>query len=368
MGETTGKRAAAAAVLAPAPRITPAPNAAGRIPFVEMLRVISCFFVIANHTVTVGIKNTQPSPTWFCSVIWLFFSKTAVPVFIMITGAMLLKKADVPRRAFRRFLRMLVVFVLTLAVYHIYSACMYGYPAGFDLFLRGFFSGEQFANIDWYFHLYLALLCILPLLQKMAAALNKKEILWLLFVSLGVVGGTQLYNAVTPWRLGALSPDGLLSPYIGMLFAGYYLEKYTTPTQRGFFAAGGIFALLVAAQTLGSWWLYCTEPEKYMAFDLRTGPLIVGSAICLWVMVRYLFATIPFPQWTYRVTCALGRLTFAAYLVSDLVISQTRPLFTLLDARLPLFVALLGWEVIAFAVSVAIAALLRAVPFLRKWL
>lgn len=346
----------------------PAPNGAERVSFIETLRVIACFFVIVNHTVMPGFTSTQPSPTWFCSLIWFFCCKTAVPVFVMITGAVLLKKTDTARKAFGRVYRIFVVFILGSAVYYFYFKRAYEEPVSIGGFLRQFFSGIPITNAYWYFYLYLALLCIMPLLQKMAAALSQKEILWLLALSLGLLGGMQLFNAVSSWRLGILSADGLLSPYIGMLFAGYYLERYTAPGRRGFFIAGGVFALLIAAQTAGTWRLFHTEPEKLLAFDLRTGPLVVGSAICLWIMVRYLFSAIDLPAWVHRAICWLGGLTFTIYLLSDGLISKTQPLFAVLTARLPFFVALMAWEVLIFAAGAGIAALLRAVPVLCSWL
>lgn len=356
-----------AAVLPPLAAV-PVSGGATRVTFIEFLRVIACFFVIVNHTIQNGISNLAPSPNWFCSVIWFFCSKVAVPIFIMITGAMLLKKTDTPRKAFRRFYRVFVVFAVGSAGYYIYLGKCYEYPLSIGGFLEEFFSGLSITNAYWYFYLYLALLCIMPLLQKMAAALSQKEILWLLAVSLGLLGSMQLFNAVTPWRLGILSAEGLLSPYIGMLFAGYYLETYTAPSRRGFFAAGGVFALLIALQTAATWWLNHIEPEKTMAFDLRTGPLITGSAICLWIMVRYLFSAVSFPAWLHKAVCWLGGLTFTIYLVSDAVLLVTLPLYYRLEARLPLFVALVGWEVLAFVIGAGVAAILRAVPFLRKWL
>lgn len=365
MGEQIN--AGTAAVLTP-PAAAPAPNGAKRVTFIEFLRVIACFFVIVNHTVSYGIIHTDPSPTWFCSVIWFFCCKVAVPIFIMITGAMLLKKTDTPRRAFKRFYRVFVVFAVGSAGYYVYLWKGREDPLSIGDFLENFFSGIPITNAYWYFYLYLALLCIMPLLQKMAAALSQKEILWLLAVSLGLLGGMQLFNAITPWRLGVLSADGLLSPYIGMLFAGYYLETYTAPNRRGFFAAGGVFALLIALQTAGTWWLNQTEPEKTLAFDVRTGPLVTGSAICLWIMVRYLFSAVSFPAWVHKAVCWLGGLTFTIYLVSDAAIMKMQPLFELLETRFPLFVALVGWEVLAFALGTGVAAILRAVPFLRKWL
>ncbi len=73
----------------------PAPS---RKAYIEFLRILACFLVIVNHTAHSIFLLINPSLTWFSSLTWFFISKIAVPIFLFISGALLLKKQDMPRK------------------------------------------------------------------------------------------------------------------------------------------------------------------------------------------------------------------------------------------------------------------------------
>ena len=66
---------------------------------IDILRIIACVFVIFNHTGAIGFTKYLSYPIYsvhyWC---WLFVSvlcKTAVPLFLMISGALLLNKEEI---------------------------------------------------------------------------------------------------------------------------------------------------------------------------------------------------------------------------------------------------------------------------------
>ena len=61
-----------------------------RYEFIDILRIVACFLVIVNHTITTVFYGAEPSRGWFISVIWFYISKLSVPVFVMITGYILI--------------------------------------------------------------------------------------------------------------------------------------------------------------------------------------------------------------------------------------------------------------------------------------
>ena len=70
--------------------------------FLDVLRIIACFFVIVNHTNSDIFKSATPaSLTWFVSLTYFFISKIAVPIFFMISGYLLLNKADGYKKPFK---------------------------------------------------------------------------------------------------------------------------------------------------------------------------------------------------------------------------------------------------------------------------
>ena len=55
--------------------------------YLELMRIIACFFVIVNHTMSYVFWDYVPGgKTWCVSVFIFFLSKFSVPVFLMISG------------------------------------------------------------------------------------------------------------------------------------------------------------------------------------------------------------------------------------------------------------------------------------------
>lgn len=62
--------------------------------YLDFLRILACFLVIVNHTNSDIFLNSSIGITWFVSITYFFICKIAVPLFVMISGAVLLGKKD----------------------------------------------------------------------------------------------------------------------------------------------------------------------------------------------------------------------------------------------------------------------------------
>ena len=90
--------------------------------YLELLRIIACFFVIVNHTNSgVFLSQTPDHKVWWISLTYFFMCKTAVPVFLMITGCLMLGKIDNYRKYITRIIRMVLVIVLFSFLYYVKS-------------------------------------------------------------------------------------------------------------------------------------------------------------------------------------------------------------------------------------------------------
>ncbi len=69
--------------------------------YFDILRIIACFLVIVNHTNSSVLLSEKPSLIWFVSLTYFFVCKIAVPIYFMISGALLLKKSDDFKKSFK---------------------------------------------------------------------------------------------------------------------------------------------------------------------------------------------------------------------------------------------------------------------------
>ena len=72
--------------------------------WLDALRITSAFLVIVNHTNSDVFQASSPEyATWWLSVAWYYLCKIAVPVFVMVSGAVLLPRQDSLRKCLGRF-------------------------------------------------------------------------------------------------------------------------------------------------------------------------------------------------------------------------------------------------------------------------
>ncbi len=333
--------------------------------YIEFLRIIACFFVIVNHTNSRIFKILAPSPTWLCSVTAFFVSKTAVPLFLMIMGALLLGREDTPKKSARRAGRIAAVLAVFSLLYDVYYAWHYNAHFSLEEALRNLPQTEA-TNALWYLYLYLGLLLMLPLLQRFVKALDRGYTRYFLLISLGLLGAVPL---IPGFRLNYYFEAALMGPYIGLAVLGYYVERYVPMTRRVFRCCLGAFAGLVAAQLGLALALYASRGAEFYG-PLESSALITvtATAACVYVCVKYLFTARPAPERAERIIRALGGLTFGIYLFGDMAINYSEPVYSALESRMHPLCAMALWELFVFAAAALVTALLRCVPWVRKWL
>lgn len=340
----------------------------GKKTYIEFLRIAAAFLVIVNHTNSILFRELRPSATWFCSLTYFFVCKIAVPLFLFIMGALLLEKDDTPETTKRRLLRILPVFAVGSLCYYIYYQRRNGAPASIREFLLTLPDAPA-TGAFWYLYLYLGLLCLLPILQSLVKALTRRRLEYLLFLSLAVCGAAPLVSVFCPgFALSEYFTAGLIGPYIGQVLLGYYIERYVSMNKRNFRLCLCGFLFTIVFQVAGTYLLWLRNPDNYLSLDNRVLLTITVSAACFYVCVKYLFQKHPPRPFLDRAILRVGALTFGVYLLSDMAITQSYPLYQTLCGHIHPLPAMILWELFLFAVSALGAAALRLAPPLRKYL
>nr|WP_300820599.1 acyltransferase family protein [uncultured Acetatifactor sp.] len=150
----------------------------------EVLRIIAIFLVFYNHSAAFKVFETEHGMLYAISLLLSLLCKVAVPIFFMVSGALLLGKSEGAKELFqKRILRCVLVLVL-------FSYCYY-----MKLFLRGeiefsvigFLSSILQKEIFlpyWYLYAYLGFLLMLPILRPLAQNLGKGAVCYLIVLGI----------------------------------------------------------------------------------------------------------------------------------------------------------------------------------------
>lgn len=330
--------------------------------YIEFLRIAAAFLVIVNHTNSRIFLGVQPSALWFSSISYFFISKIAVPVFIMIMGAVLLEKEDSIKKYFSRIIRIAVVTVVFTVFMHI---CFNG-RASVSALIKEILNSSR--EPYWYLYMYLGLLFILPVMQRMAKALSRQEMLILLFATLAV-GGVVPMMEFAGFKVHQAFGYGIFSPYIGMAFAGYYIEKHMDITKKKAVISGICFVLFILLQTAVSYKSYITRNGiDYLWLDNTRFITVTIPAICFYIVVRYIFDNINLSEKSKKIICYTGGLTFGIYLISDCFVALLAPLYNVVLADIPVMVAMIIYEIAVFACSALVTAIIRLIPAVKSFI
>ena len=117
--------------------------------YLELIRILAIFLVIFNHTGTNGFFLFSVRQGSALYPLYMFLSiacRTAVPLFWMVSGSLLLPKEESIRYVYRhRVLRMLLVLALFSLFQYIFTTRKYSDRFDFAYFLINLYTGRHAA-------------------------------------------------------------------------------------------------------------------------------------------------------------------------------------------------------------------------------
>ena len=198
---------------------------------IECLRIIAAFFVIFNHTGAFSYFMTFDTSSikyWFFLTLSVV-CKISVPLFFMISGALLLKKYDEsPKILIKRIFR--IICALTIFSFLSYLQQI---NLGNETFnIKRFFTimiESDWLNVFWYLYAFIAYLITLPFMRILAKHMNNKHYLYLVILQLSFTGIIPIALYLLYQGNHNINPNFSISWILGHYpiypLIGHYLEN-----------------------------------------------------------------------------------------------------------------------------------------------
>lgn len=338
---------------------------------IELLRIIALICIIFNHTGENGYLFFEITNNQYLQMLSIFLSnlcKIGVPLFFMISGALLLPKNETIKELFvKRILRFAIIIVLFSFIYYIRLYIQhpeYGFSLVF--FLKLIYS-QPFITPFWFLYSYFAFLLMLPFLRKMALALSDGEYV---FFSVLAVAFLFIFR-ILEYMLGSSTYINivLLSTNIVFPLLGYFIEYRLS---KKVYSLKGIFVVsfLLLFNGICCSFLTLFAYRKNGTFDvifIENFTLI--SAIAVFYIVKYccnrahvLKMTIK-GQFVNKFILYLGSCTFCTYLFEEMLrIDIFIKLFNVLCPLFPTLLVCIPYIICIFTTGVFISTILKHVP------
>lgn len=332
---------------------------------IERMRVLACVLVVMVHISNYYIKNSELLSTldYQISIAFNIIARTAVPIFIMITGALIFQKPYNREKNQKKILHFLMILVVWNFVYILWNGIYLKRESVFSTSIITYvFSPSK--NHLWYLYILLGIYIALPFESIMVNQMDRKLenrfiILWLIFGC----GGRTL-----PLLLKQLDIDVSLQYQIpiiqgtyqlGYLIIGHILyqrkEEFVSKTKIGAFLS---IAVSILCLILSIYIFRISDGNTVLKFLTYGNIFIAIIAISLFVL------NMQVPASSHGVITLLSSLSFGIYLIHPVFIDVITQVFYVLNDAV-----CIAYPMIFIAVFMASATciwILKHIKFVSK--
>ncbi len=330
----------------------------------DIIKICACFLVIFNH-VMFFMDDYAGSNTLGAIFYSLHYGlyKIAVPLFIMVTGALLLGKKssykDIGRKIFRIFVPL---FFISLILYLKETETN---QISFVTFLLSFLK-DPIKTPYWYLYMLIGLYLVTPFLQKMLCQFKEKDyhFFYLIFLILpGILNLCSIYFNISfsSSFFRATFPD-----IIGYYMIGYYVFKLPL-TNKHLKIATITFLIGYTMMSLSMFLPFLVHHKLSFALDNISNLWVVMIAPSFFYIIRYLCHKISFSKKLQHLLATISDTTFGIYLIHFIIYYMVYFRIQFIYNINPCL-GILGTVWITFIVSSILIYIMRKVPILRKFL
>ena len=344
------------------------------------MRILAAFFVIFNHTGINGFflfsRAVIGSGEFWANLFVSVFCKFPVPLFFMITGALMLHKETISYKELfvNKVLKMMaILFIWSFVAYRlqVYSGETW---AATDNFFRRFFT-TNWNYSHWYLYAHIAVLISLPLLQRIAKALSGKEFMYMFILAVVYLCVLPVLQYILWKEQFAINGDFKIDWVCSQIFIypllGYFLYRREVVWNKTKLIL--LWGVNIGAIALSCYLTYVraldtgvlTEPQSQLFHPTFS----IINAITIFVTCQYVAKHIQIGRIVRKVIESIGGATFGIYLVYLFLLNifrQNSVLSRFLTLSKRPMINILLYCVFIFFVGYCFTMLLKGIVFILK--
>ena len=192
----------------------------------DLIRGFSIIGVLLIHVMSPIVQNNNLyfTSTWYIALFIDTISKISIPLFFMVSGALLLNpgKSNETYATFfsKRFIRVVVPLLFWSLIYFTWRIFYKGESLNlYDIFI-GLMTGQVYFHL-WFIYAILGLYIFTPFFRKCITLLTKSDLTFLLLIWLSFNIINVVFHFFTGFYFGIKLP--MMTDYLGYFLGGYYL-------------------------------------------------------------------------------------------------------------------------------------------------
>lgn len=345
-----------------------------RLIHLDLLRLLAIYLVIFNHTGDRGFTlfiGKMDSPISLLYMIASVFCKIAVPLFFMISGALLLRKEETLKELFlKRILRMVSVLCIISILYYFWLHRSNGLNI---IAFISFIYGKSATTSLWYLYSYIGLLLMMPFLRSMVKNMQQKDFVYLICCYIVLTGILPCLEYLF-WRGDvtmheSFTPVLLMSQSIFYALIGYYIEHILDSQNYNKRNICIGIAISIGAIILTCGMVYyrasATDGSSVLELENYFNCFICVPTITIYYLIKYIGVKCKL-QGSGKWISIFGSAVFGVYLIEKFTRALTNGVYNVLAPYIGSFSASLIWCFSALCLAFVVVIPMKHIPFMKK--
>ncbi|MBN1129161.1 MAG: acyltransferase family protein [Chitinispirillaceae bacterium] len=334
--------------------------------WVDLLRFFAVFSVVVLHAAVPFVLSFGriPPGDWWAGNILDSSVRWCVPVFVMISGALLLNR-DNNQSILSFYRRKTYRILIPLLFWSIFYSALNGFilnrshqSVSSGLLIFNFLTGRPYPHL-WYLYMLLGLYVLTPFLRRAIGALDsvRAAAVTIFFI---VVGMLFALFPETNYETGNIFPVWSVQ-FLGYFIFGGIAFKKRIWEKTGFSVLIILFFLSAAATAAGCGWFSLNRSLRDgLIFYNYTTPSVAVMSMAIFLLSAKMNRIFPLLR---KPAASIIRTTFGIYLIHPLFLFFMER--TTLGSPLPSLMVIVINSVVCFFLSLLLTLLLRRIPVLR---
>lgn len=328
-----------------------------------MLRVISALLVVMLHISQPLVSNyyLYGKEVWWGANLLNVLSRFAVPIFFMVSGALLLTKIEDPIKFYKnRFLNILIPFIIWSFVLIVYKNAGDLTQISLKNSLIEIIQNQVYFHL-WFYYDLISIYILVPIMRKIIVALNEKELLFIL-----VLWG--VFNNIIPtmqfsFDFNIAIKNMFFVGNIGYFLLGYYLKTYVVE-RINLIKSGIIFVIgYVGSVILVYKSIYLDSGGVDQFFYSGNSAFILIMSIGIFIFINKIrFADNSILK---KLIIFLNGYTVGIYFLHPIIIDILIKFNISID-RIPKFYGLIIIYLVVLSICLIIISIMKKIPFVKK--
>lgn len=343
--------------------------------YMDIIRILATYLVIFTHTGDIGSKlyiygnydGTRKLIYMVADVVRCI----NVPLFFMISGALLLPKKESYKRLFSKRIAKYVVVLISMSYFYFvvyYKNSWYDFGLFFEQLCTEYVTG-----LYWFLYAYLGYLLILPFLRKLVKAMGKRDFQYFMILGILFKGILNVGIGLCGWNGKFMVPfyfgeDAVFYPLIGFYFA----NLISTPVEldrkvKRELVIGGMLSLICILGTVYMMHWEACRTGAYSETYLKNFTVI--PTLFVFGVIKCGCLKFNIPENGKKLIRFIADNSFGVYLFSVFAQIKLVGIYFFFNdktgGRIPLLSSYL-YVLAVMMIEVVVISLLRRIPLIRK--